>query len=249
MLIPRDIHGWSTKKIIALQRSVAQVLGLEPVFRVRLKDGSEGPEMVLIPPGSFLMGAPDSDTRASGCEKPQHRVSIARPFAIGRYTVTHDEYERFCLGTGRGSLSTPPGRGGHYPATVSREDAVAYCAWLSQQSGQTYRLPTEAEWEYAARAGTITCFWWGDDILSIRGKAACDGYTPVGSFKPNPFGLYDTVGNVNEWVQDFLHDDYVGAPSDGSEWLLADSERRETGFFAREALIKSRFPPRRLWMA
>jgi len=233
-MIPQDIHGWSARKLIALQRSVAQVLGSKPVFRVRLKDGTEGPEMVVIPAGSFLMGAPDDDTRAGACEKPQHRVTIARPFAIGRYPVTQDEYERFCVGTGRGKLSTLRGRGGRHPATnIAWQDAVAYCVWLSQQTGQVYRLPTEAEWEYAARAGTTTCFWWGDDVHSIRGKASFEGNTtPVGSFKPNPFGLYDTVGNVTEWVQDSFHGDYVGAPSDGSEWLVADSERRGTGFFA-----------------
>jgi formylglycine-generating enzyme required for sulfatase activity len=223
---PQDIHGWPAERVQALQRAVAERLGLPVVFRVPLKDGGEGPEMVVIPPGSYLMGAADDDGRASYEEKPQHRVTIARPFAIGRYAVTFDEYDRFCVKTARQKPSASgTGRGRRPVINVSWNDAVAYCAWLSQQTGRTYRLPTEAEWEYAARAGTVTPYWWGKEIG--RGNANCvDGGSqwdneqtvPVGSFQPNPFGLYDTAGNVWEWVQDPWHDHYQGAPGDGSEW-------------------------------
>jgi formylglycine-generating enzyme required for sulfatase activity len=108
---------------------------------------------------------------------------------------------------------------------VSWKDAVAYAEWLSKQTGKRYRLPTEAEWEFAARAGTTTSYWWGDEV--VENRANCRGCgsqwggeqtAPAGSFKPNPFGLYDTAGNVWEWVQDCWHDSYKGAPGDGSAW-------------------------------
>ncbi|WP_295434125.1 Hsp70 family protein [uncultured Thiodictyon sp.] len=228
VLTPQDIHGWPAERVQTLQRSVAEVLGLPVVFRVPLKCGGQGPEMVVIPPGAYLMGAADNDNDAYGDEKPQHRVRIARPFAIGHFAVTFDEYDLFCVETARSKPRDQGwGRGRRPVINVSWEDAVAYCAWLSVQTGRTYRLPTESEWEYPARAGTSTRYWWGSEIG--RGNANCDGggsqwdnkqTAPVGSFKPNPFGLYDTAGNVWEWIQDEWHDNYSGAPGDGSEWML-----------------------------
>jgi formylglycine-generating enzyme required for sulfatase activity len=233
MPAPQDIHGWSADQVQALQRSAAKALGLEPFFRVPLADG-EGPEMAVIPPGSFLMGADESDTDAYDSEKPQHRVRIARPFAIGRYAVTLEEYDRFCDATGREQPDDLGwGRGRRPISLVLWDEAVAYCAWLTEQTGRTYRLPTEAEWEYAARAGTVTPYWWGKEIG--RGNANCDGggtqwdneqTAPVGSFPPNPFGLYDTAGNVWEWMLDPWHDSYQAAPGDGAEW-------RHYGYTAR----------------
>ncbi|WP_295455924.1 SUMF1/EgtB/PvdO family nonheme iron enzyme, partial [uncultured Thiodictyon sp.] len=173
---PQDICGWSTERVQGLQRSVAESLGLKPAFRDRLKDGGEGPEMVLIPPGSFLMGASDDDEQSSGSEKPQHRVSIPRPFAIGRYAVTFDEYDRFCAASGYekpGDNSS--GRGRRPVINASRDDSVAYCAWLSEQTGQHYRLPTEAEWEYAARAGTATRWSFGSDENALADHAWFNG--------------------------------------------------------------------------
>ena len=132
VLTRQDIHGWAAERVQVLQRSVAEVLGISTVFRARLKDGSEGPEMVVIPPGSFLMGAPDSDDQADDYEKPQHRVTISRPFAIGRYAVTFDEYDRFCDATRREKPSDVCwGRGRRPVIHVSWDDAVAYCAWLT----------------------------------------------------------------------------------------------------------------------
>jgi formylglycine-generating enzyme required for sulfatase activity len=239
VLTPQDIHGWSADKVQALQRAVVEALWGELVFRDRLQDGSKGPEMVVIPPGSYVMGSAKGDDQEGaylifGDAQPQHRVTIARPFAIGRYTVTFDEYDRFCMDTAREKPDDKRwGRGLRPVINVSWDDAIAYCDWLSKQTDRTYRLPSEAEWEYAARAGTATCYWWGDAVgfgnanlnasgnpLSWAWRSFVSGCTsPVGSFKPNPFGLYDTVGNVMEWAQDAWHDSYAGAPSDGSAWL------------------------------
>jgi formylglycine-generating enzyme required for sulfatase activity len=176
------------------------------VFRDRLKDGSLGPEMVWIPAGSFRMG--DLQGGGNKDEKPIHQVSVDR-FAMGRYEVTFAEYDKFAQATGREKPSDEGwGRGNRPVINVSWHEATAYAKWLSQQTGQQYRLPTEAEWEYAARAGKTTKYWWGNQIGS--NKANCSNsscgdrlkYTaPVGSFAPNPFKLYDTAGNVWEWVR------------------------------------------------
>jgi len=189
-------------------------------FRDRLTDGGEGPEMVPLLPGRFPMGASAGDKR----ERPQHEVRIARPFAIGRFPVTFEDYDRFVAATKR----QPPGdrgwgRGRRPVIKVSWHDAVAYGVWLSAQTGRAYRLPSEAEWEYAGRAGTATRWSCGDDE-EILGDYAWfrdnSGYGthPVGEKRPNPWGLYDIHGNVWEWVQDGWHDNYAGAPTDGSAW-------------------------------
>ena len=125
------------------------------------------------------------------------------------------------------------GRGTRPVINVSWDDAQQYAAWFSKMTGQPYRLLTEAEWEYAARAGSTTVYYWGDEIGN--GNANCNGCgsqwdnrqtSPVGSFKPNAFGLYDMTGNVWQWVQDCYHDDYKGAPTDGSGWTSGDCSRR-----------------------
>ncbi|BDV42282.1 protein 3-oxoalanine-generating enzyme family protein [Geotalea uraniireducens] len=209
------------------------------VFRDRLRDGSAGPEMVVIPAGRFRMGAifggGDPD------EKPVHWVTIARPLAVGRFEVTFDEYDRFCQATGRelpkdGRRYFPFsnwGRGRRPAMNVSWNDAMAYCQWLSQQTGRKYRLPSEAEWEYAARGGKDTPFWWGG--TAGENRADCKGCgsrwdnrqtAPVGSFPASPYGLYDTAGNVWEWCLDTWHEGYDGAPTDGRAWLGGDDERR-----------------------
>jgi len=205
------------------------------IFRDRLADGSEGPELVVIPAGEFWMGSDKTrDPEAYDDELPRHRVSIAKAFALGRYPVTFAEYERFAEAAGR----KPPedqgwGREDRPVINVSWEDALAYCAWLSEQTGRPYRLPTEAEWEYAARAGTETRYWWGDE--AGKNNANCNGCgsewdnrqtAPVGSFRPSPWGLHDMLGNVWEWLQDCWHDRYEGAPEDGSAWEAGDCSRR-----------------------
>ena len=201
-------------------------------FRDRLTDGGEGPEMVRLPPGRFLMGAPPGGYGVGDdSERPQHEVRIARPFAIGRFPVTFEDYDRFVAATNRYPPHDLWGRG-RRPVNVSWHDAVAYCVWLSAQTGRPYRLPSEAEWEYAGRAGTATRWPCGDDPQALDDYAwfgdNADGRThPVGEKYPNPWGLHDIQGNVWEWVQDVWHKDYAGAPTDGSAWgALSGSARR-----------------------
>lgn len=187
------------------------------------------PEMVHIPAGTFMMGSPESEKDRKPDEGPQREVTIAA-FEIGKYEITFDEYGAFAQATNRVLLDVRGWGLGKRPVIyVSWDDAKAYVKWLSEQTGKQYRLPTEAEWEYAARAGTQTRYWWDNDIGN--NNAVCDGcgsqwdnkYTaPVGSFKANTFDLHDTAGNVWEWVEDCWHDDYRNAPTDGSAWLDAN---------------------------
>ncbi len=194
-----------------------------------LAGGGRGPVMVYLWGGEFSMGS-ERDQLALE-EQPAHRVEV-KDFAIGKYEVTFDEYQRFARATGR---SMPDGQDwgkGRRPViNVTQEDAVAYTRWLSRQSGQHYRLPTEAEWEYAAAGGTDSYYWWGYELG--EGNANCfncgsrwdeKSTAPVGSFKANPYGLHDMAGNVMEWVQDCHHPDYRGAPADGSAWLKPGCE-------------------------
>jgi formylglycine-generating enzyme required for sulfatase activity len=195
------------------------------VFLDRLKLGGEGPTMIVVPAGTFQMG--DIQGGGDQDEKPVHIVRIRRPFAIGRYEVTFDDYDRFANVTGRKAPDDIGwGRGRRPVVNISWQDAKKYSDWLSEQTGKRYRLPTEAEWEYAARAGTEMAYWWGKELIS--GMANCYGCgsqwdkmktAPVGSFKANAFGLHDTAGNVWEWVEDCWHNNYYGAPADGSAWL------------------------------
>lgn len=194
-------------------------------FHDTLKTGGKGPLMVTIPAGRFLMGSPEKEPERRDSEGPQHEVQIARPFALGVYPVTFDDYDLFCQNSGLGKPNDRDwGRGNRPVINVSWNDAQAYVQWLSQQTGQQYRLPSEAEWEYACRAGTQTPYYFGSELTQghanfsrIVGKT-----TPVGHYPPNTFGLYDTHGNVFEWVQDCWHDTYANAPGDGSAWLEAD---------------------------
>jgi formylglycine-generating enzyme required for sulfatase activity len=194
------------------------------VFRDRLKSGREGIEMVVVAAGSFQMGDVLNDGDKSA--QPVHMVTIQKPFAIGRYEVTFEEYDQFAQATGRKLPNDGGGGRGRRPViNFSWREAVDYAQWLSTQAGKRYRLPTEAEWEYAASGGKETAYWWGNQMKSgIANCAGCGSEwdnkltAPVGSFQPNPFGLYDTAGNVWEWVEDCDHENYNGAPTDGSAW-------------------------------
>jgi len=191
------------------------------IFRDRLADGSQGPELVVIPAGRFEMG--DLQGNGDPDEAPVREVTLARPFALGRYEVTFEEYDHFARATGNPLLDDSGfGRGRHPVVNATWPDALAYVLWLSEQSGERYRLPSEAEWEYAARAGTRTGFWWGDEPQP--GRANCSGCgtewdgdrtAPVGSLPANPFGLHEVLGNLWEWTADCFHDSYQGVPSDG----------------------------------
>ena len=163
---------------------------------------------------------------------PVHEVRFGSPFAVGQNEVTFAEYDRFVLATWRKLPSDQGwGRKNRPVINVAWDDTMAYAEWLYEQTGQHYRLPSEAEWEYAARGGTTTIYWWGDEVRQdgkVRANCSECGSqwdlkqtAPVGSFAANPFGLQDTAGNVWEWVEDCWHDRYQGAPSDGSAWEKA----------------------------
>ncbi len=181
------------------------------------------PEMVTVPAGKFMMGSPDSRGHIS--ERPQHAVMISKPFAVSKYEVTFAEWDACVAAGGCAWLSDSGwGRGDRPAIYISWDDAKQYVTWLSRFSGKTYRLLAEAEWEYAARAGTETVYSFGDDEAALGEHAWYgdnSGFTtqPVGKKKPNAFGLHDMYGNVSEWTEDFWHDNYNGAPSDGSAWV------------------------------
>src|SRR5579883_3477316 len=180
------------------------------------------PEMVSLPGGSFTMGSNEDPS-----EKPVHRVTV-RPFAIGKYPVTLGEWRR-CVAAKACAYAPPPGEDEAPVANLSWNDAQQYVRWLAQATGKPYRLPSEAEWEYAARGGTETKYWWGNTLEPQR--ANCKGCNQpydaaqplkVGSFPANPFGLHDMGGGVDEWVADCWHASYHGAPADGSAWTGGD---------------------------
>jgi len=195
------------------------------------KDCSDCPEMMVIPAGSFQMGSNDGDSD----EKPVHRVSIPEVFAIGKYEVTWNNYQP-CIDAGVCSSDGDAGFGkGNRPVIkVSWEDAQTYATWLSKKTGKQYRLPNEAEWEYAARAGSTTKYSWGDSINCSQARYGyysddCgkqESTDPVGLFKANSFGLYDMHGNVLEWTQDCWNDSYNDAPSTNKAWELGDCAKR-----------------------
>ncbi len=193
-------------------------------FRDTLKDGSLGPEFVQIPGGTFQMGSNDG----SSDEKPVHTVTV-KSFAMGRYEVTFEEYDKFCEATGRSKPDDEGwGRGKRPVINVNWNDAKAYVKWLSKQTGKDYRLPSEAQWEYACRAGSAGKYSFGDDAKQLGNygwySSNSENKThPVGEKQANKFGLYDMHGNVWEWLEDKWHNSYTGAPSDGSAWISSDS--------------------------
>ena len=204
-------------------------------FSDPLASGGDGPTMVLLPAGAFRMGCLSDEAECRENEGPMREVAIARPFALSKYELTFEEYDRFVDATGHPPATIPEGwpRGNQPAANVSWEDAAAYAQWLSAETGRNYRLPSEAEWEYAARAGSDTAYSWGNGIGS--GQAACNGCgsdwdnqrpAPAGSFDPNPWGLHDMHGNLWEWVQDCQSDDYRGAPADGAARADSDCQQR-----------------------
>ena len=190
------------------------------------RDCPNCPEMVVIPPGSFLMGSPAGETGRSDYEGPQRQVRIGYSFAAGKYEVTWAEYDR-CVSDGGCAAATDDGFGkGPRPVTnVNWVEAYNYTAWLTRKTGRIYRLLTEAEWEYAARGGASTAYSWGPEIG--KGRAACNGCgsqwdnkstAPVGIFQPNAYGLYDMHGNVLQWVQDCYEKYTAGQPLDGGAY-------------------------------
>ena len=201
------------------------------VFRDRLRSGGRGPTMIQVPGGTFRMGGPSAIISAD--ETPRREVTV-QSFMVSVYEITFEEYYRFAQATGR---RKPPSNGWdiktHPVVDVSWDDALAYTRWLSKETGKRYRLLSEAEWEYAARAGTTSSFWWGlkpginnAHCFDCKSDYSTSKPAKVGTYKPNPFGLYDTVGNVYEWVHDCYHRDYNDAPVDGSVWEGGDCSVR-----------------------
>jgi formylglycine-generating enzyme required for sulfatase activity/uncharacterized caspase-like protein len=225
------------------------------------KDCPDCPEMVIVPQGSFLIGSPESEPERSNREGPQHLVTIPKPFAAGQFTIRVKEYlacvssggckppewqetgSQYNVKTGTSDHYKKLGNaltGDDYPIVgVSWDDAKAYAAWLSGKTGANYRLLSEAEREYAGRAGTATPFWWGSSVTPQQanyngnntyaggGKGEYRQKTlSVNSFKPNPWGLYQVHGNVYDWAEDCWHDTYSGAPADGSPWTSAECRSR-----------------------
>jgi formylglycine-generating enzyme required for sulfatase activity len=216
-----------------LSREQERALKPKDVF----KECDKCPEMVVVPRGNFTMGSPASEQGRDIDESPQHSVTIAKQFAVGRFAVTFDEWDA-CVADGGCNGYRPQdlgwGRNRRPVINVSWDEAMAYAAWLSRKTGKPYRLLTETEWEYAARAGSTTAYYWGDEIgkgnanCAPVGKLECGSKwdniqtAPVGSFAANAFGLYDMAGNVWQWVQDCYHSSYDGAPTDGSAWTTGN---------------------------
>ena len=210
------------------------------------RDCAECPEMVVIPAGTFRMGCSNDDCYGA---KPVRVVRIGKQFALGRYEVTFVEWDACIAGGGCGGYRPDDhgwGRARRPVMNLSWEDARSYVHWLSRETGERYRLPSEAEWEYAARAGTTTAYHFGDAPSEIcrygnlvdqdyavkyRNVLSCsDGFgqktAPVGSYAPNAFGLFDVHGNVTELVEDCWNPSYEGAPIDGRAWLAGDCKTR-----------------------
>lgn len=189
-------------------------------------DCPQCPEMKILPTGTFMMGSPSSEPGHLAYEGPQHEVSI-KSFAIGVYEVTHDQWAACVAGGGCGGYR--PGDGGFGAGarpvlSVSWDDASAYVRWLSSKTGRSYRLPTEAEWEYAARGGADTAYWWGAGFDSSQ--AATGRTVEAGSLNANGFGLHEVTGNVSEWVQDCYVNNFANTPADGSAMTGGDCSRR-----------------------
>jgi formylglycine-generating enzyme required for sulfatase activity len=255
-----DGVGEMGRAILGLFLILAAGAALAAPLDREFRECADCPEMVAIPAGSFLMGSPPQEAGRFDVEGPQH-VVVVRAFALGKYNVTIEEFAAFLRATGYqpapcdraiGMRWDSPGHGLAYPPFITLpprwpaiclnwNDATAYIAWLNGRvrpatgirRDDPYRLPSEAEWEYAARAGTTTARWWGDAIGADN--ANCNGcgptwngrqLAPVGTFGPNAFGVYDLLGNVWQWVGDCWNESYIGAPADGRPWTSGDCARR-----------------------
>ena len=244
---PPSVAGGSASSEPTRETVALPVSSLGASFADELSSGGEGPEMVAIPAGRFQMGCVLGNDCHEGelpvyDEMPVHNVTIPRAFAVSKHEVTFAEWDACVAGGGCGGFRPSDegwGRGRRPVINVSWDDARQFVAWLSEHAGTEYRLLSEAEWEYVARAGSQSAYSWGNDIgvnrancinADIVGLGACgnqwENTAPVGSFEPNAFGVHDMHGNVYEWVEDCWNESYVGAPSDGSSWWSGDCTRR-----------------------
>jgi formylglycine-generating enzyme required for sulfatase activity len=209
-----------------------------PGALAEFKDCAECPQMVVIPAGDYTMGSPPAEQQAAA----QHRVTIAAPIAVGKFEITFAQWDA-CVDAGGCGAYRPHdegwGRGDHPVMNISWHDAKAYVGWLSRKTGKPYRLLSESEWEYAARAGTTTAFAFGDavstDQANYNGSTDGSGPSainrqktmPIGAFPANGFGIHDMLGNISEWVEDCWADDYSARhPADGSAWLEGNCNGR-----------------------
>jgi len=262
--------GKAQERLDGLSQGSGQNLGKSRAPGTVFRDCPTCPEMVVIPSGSFVMGSPPSEAGRIESEGPTHVVTLAQPFALGRTEVTRGQFAAFVTETGYQAGSSCfafddgkwsehqglnwqnpgyPQEDSHPVVCINWNDAKAYVDWLMRKSGKPYRLPSEAEWEYATRAGTTTARYWGDspdqacsyaNVIDSIGKAQVAGViwavhncndnypftAPAGSFKPNAFGLHDMIGNAWEWVEDCWNETYIGAPIDGRSWSSGTCEKR-----------------------
>jgi formylglycine-generating enzyme required for sulfatase activity len=260
---PQSVAAWRARLAVTSRVPVEIVSGAWPrpgcVFRDRARGGGANlvlPEMVVIPNGSFTMGAPAGEEEREGFPKeyrglaePCHKVTIVQPFALSRCSVTRGQFRAFLNANPNHSMTggawgwngtewkTDAARDWRNPGfaqtddhpvvCISWQDAQAYVQWVSGLTGMAYRLPSEAEWEYACRAGTTTARYWGDRQPTDQDANFNDslgGTTVVGSYPANGFGLHDMLGNVYQWAEDTWHGNYQGAPTDGSAWTTGDSD-------------------------
>ncbi len=252
---PARVAGWLAGLLLSLSAVGASAQAVYGAGSV-MKDCSDCPEVVVLPKGHFLMGAPENEIGRKSNEVPQHDVGISANIAIGRFELKRGEFARFAedsgykteaeqgdgcwlwqngeLNKGAGTSWRNPGfeQSDQHPAVcLSWNDAQAYVKWLSQKTGKTYRLPSEAEWEFAARARSTTRYSFGAEDTRLGEFAwfskGSDGHThPAGEKKPNGFGLFDVHGNVWEWTQDCWHDTFINAPTDGTAWTDPVCSRR-----------------------
>jgi formylglycine-generating enzyme required for sulfatase activity/CRP-like cAMP-binding protein/chromosome segregation ATPase len=228
-LVTQPVEETLPEKIFAMPEPVVALI--PKAFQDSLKGGGKGPVMVKLPAAEFEMGSLGNSLNFD--EGPRHKVTL-KGFSISKLEVTFSEYNKFARATGRRMpYDESWGRGDRPVINVSWNDARAYATWLSKKTGQRYRLPTEAEWEYAARAGSLEKAWW-DSKADVK-QANCfncgsewDGLStaPAGSFSANAFGLHDMAGNAQEWTEDCYHTSYNGAPDNGSAWLTAECTQR-----------------------
>lgn len=231
--------GVLNPKRSAIPLTAAEEVSLKP--KDGFKECDACPEMVVVPAGSFMMGSPKSEEGRDTDEGPQRHVAFTFDFAVGKFALTFAEWDA-CVTMGGCKQYRPSdqdwGRGNQPVINVSWEDAKAYTSWLSTKTGKTYRLLSEAEREYVARAGTTTPFWWGSaltnqanhnfprDATGAIAFVALKRTLPVDSFKPNPWGLFNVHGNVAEWVEDCWNRRYDDAPANGAAWYSGDCGRR-----------------------
>jgi formylglycine-generating enzyme required for sulfatase activity len=236
-LQPGDLVRHYVTRLYMIEQDQPHVLTAERERALKPKESFKEcakncPEMVVVQPGHFIMGSPATEPGREADEGPQHSVTIVRRFAVSEFEVTFAEWDA-CVSVG----GCPPasdngeGRDTRPVINITWDEAQKYVAWFSNMTDRQYRLLSEAEWEYAARAGTTTAYTWGDEIG--QGMVNCNGCggqfdrktAPVGSYRPNAFRLYDMHGNVWEWVEDCYHNDYNGAPIDGSAWMIGDCKK------------------------